>query len=91
MTLMKTLASQNGDHGSLPCNLLLDTHGHVRGRSFGAEAPTLMTPEKLGQSPLTEASKDKLRAAARSGSAHTDWVSPQADAFIHALMNGALV
>jgi thiol-disulfide isomerase/thioredoxin len=75
------------DHGaSLPCNLLVDRHGQVRARSFGAAQTKVMQVEvgPLHERHLTEADK------ARVLTEHTDWASPAGDEFARALAAGLL-
>jgi thiol-disulfide isomerase/thioredoxin len=87
-TLYRALTMQ--DNGpTLPCNLLVDRHGQVRARSFGA--PGMMTAHK---GPMTEAEKaphvlteaDKARALTE----HTMWASPIGAEFAAALAAGVL-
>jgi thiol-disulfide isomerase/thioredoxin len=78
--------------GGMPCTLLVDRDGKVRGRSFGL-APA--DPAAFGQrlKRLAEAHNGNLSAddmnALWSGT-RTIWASPAADAFVKALEAGAL-
>jgi thiol-disulfide isomerase/thioredoxin len=71
---------------SLPCNLLVDRHGRVRARSFGAMQATVMKAEAapVPVRPLTDA--DKARVLTQ----HTAWASPVGDEFAAALAAGLL-
>jgi thiol-disulfide isomerase/thioredoxin len=71
---------------SLPCNLLVDRHGQVRARSFGAAQTKVMQAGafQLHEGRLTEADK------ARVLTEHTDWASPAGDEFAQALAAGLL-
>jgi len=71
---------------SLPCNLLVDRHGQVRARSFGAAQTKVMQAGgvPLREGHLTEADK------ARVLTEHTDWASPAGDEFARALAAGLL-
>jgi thiol-disulfide isomerase/thioredoxin len=73
MTLFKTLASTSPKRGSLPCTLLVDPHGHVRGRAFGMPMASTVLNVKLTDADyhdghLTKAGQIKLaRAQAAAG------------------------
>jgi thiol-disulfide isomerase/thioredoxin len=62
----KALAIVDPPHISLPCNLLVDGFGRVRGRSVG----------------------NGLQS--RNGEKRSQWASPEAAAFVSALVHGAL-
>jgi hypothetical protein len=68
---------------SLPCNLLVDRHGQVRARSFGASTSTVKTGLVSGR-PLTDADHARILTQ------HTDWASPIGDEFARALAAGIL-
>jgi thiol-disulfide isomerase/thioredoxin len=67
---------------SLPCNLLVDREGRVRGRSFGVVTPTEMAVS-TGH-PLTDADKAKLLTL------RSPWAGPAGREFVAALAAGAL-
>jgi thiol-disulfide isomerase/thioredoxin len=71
---------------SLPCNLLVDRHGQVRARSFGAMQSVDIKPAAAasGQHTLTDADKERLMTQ------HTDWASDAGDEFARALAAGLL-
>ena len=77
---------------SLPCNLLVDRHGRVRGRSFGAPgmtqtlAPAGTKPGEtiITATPMTEADKE------RALKEHTMWATSIGSQFITALAAGIL-
>jgi thiol-disulfide isomerase/thioredoxin len=76
--MMTTLAaSRREPGGSLPCNLLIDAEGRLRGRQTGYSVTF-----PLGQ-PLPKTAEDmsKLKSV---------WETPDADAFFKALAAGAL-
>ena len=81
--LLSSIALSPAGGGTLPCTLLIDRRGLIRGRAFGA-APTHTVEMKDGH--LTEASKASMLA----GDVHTDWATPAADAFVAALKAGVL-
>ena len=70
-TLFDSLASPSPHHGTLPCTLLIDLHGHVRGRAFGmptAMAQPAFTKGDIVSGKLTEAGRAKvMRAEAAAG------------------------
>jgi hypothetical protein len=67
---------------NLPCNVLIDRHGRIRGRSFGAPSAS---PVKLAhEGPMNDADK------ARVLTEHTVWATPDGDAFAAALAAGLL-
>lgn len=88
--LMLTLSpSPMGDGGSLPCTLLVDSRGRIRGRSRGA--PTAALPpgaavRQPGSYTLTEADKRAMLASDRG----TLWQSPDGDVLVAALRDGIL-
>lgn len=82
-TLLNSVASSRGGAGALPCTLLLDSRGLVRGRAFGA-ATTAQVEMKNGHV------SDAAKAGMLAGHFHTDWATPAADAFVAALKSGAL-
>jgi len=67
----------------LPCNVLVDRHGRVRGRSFGA--PNIGGGHGTVGKELTEADKARMLAGE-----HTTWATPDGDAFAAALAAGVL-
>jgi len=69
---------------SLPCNLLVDRHGRVRARSFGAFSASKSTVGASRVGTLTETDKAKLL------SEHTAWATPAGDEFAAALAAGVL-
>lgn len=76
------IATPPGAHGfTLPCNFLVDRHGHVRGRAFGAES---LTPLAHTGKALTEQDKQQIM---RSRSL---WSLPAGDQFAQALAGGLL-
>jgi len=79
--VMMALAAQDEhSRGALPCNLLIDRHGRLRARSFGA--PSRMTISHSG--PLTEAEK------ALALTQPTLWATPAGGQFATALAAGLL-
>ncbi|HEX5182485.1 MAG TPA: TlpA disulfide reductase family protein [Allosphingosinicella sp.] len=73
--------------GSLPCNLLVDSSGRVRGRSLGA--PDVQNAgQKPGAGPqtLTEAQEQAML----SGASRTAWSTALGDQFARALASGLL-
>ncbi|WP_442679358.1 TlpA family protein disulfide reductase [Sphingomonas sp. ASY06-1R] len=78
--LSTALATPIGADGfTLPCTVLLDRHGRVRGRAFGTEP---LTPPKFANGKvLTPPGKAYL---------DTSWSLPAADAFARALAGGIL-
>ena len=81
-TLLNSVASSHGD-GALPCTLLLDHQGLIRGRAFGAPMTARVGIENGHVS-------DAAKADMMAGRLHTDWATPAADAFVAALKSGAL-
>ena len=78
--LQALMKSETGQ--SLPCNLLVDRGGRIRGRSFGAKsAGSGPAPH---QGPMTETDKAKLLTQ------HSKWATPAGGEFIAALAAGAL-
>jgi hypothetical protein len=76
-------AIAKSDRGaSLPCNLLVDRHGQVRARSFGAPAASNGPP--LHEGPMTDADKE------RALKMHTMWATPTGAEFAAALAAGVL-
>lgn len=81
MRLFRGLATTTRGASSLPCTLIVDAEGRIRGRAIGAIV--------LGVSGSGELSpEDKARLLARNP--RTAWRSPAADAFVRGLMDGAL-
>jgi thiol-disulfide isomerase/thioredoxin len=91
-TVMQTMANQvygpelraiyKKDGGAgLPCNLLVDRHGQVRGRAFGA--PTEKSVGAMAHT-LTEADHARILTE------HTSWATPAGDEFVAALAAGVL-
>jgi thiol-disulfide isomerase/thioredoxin len=88
-TLYRALTMQDSGP-TLPCNLLVDRHGQVRARSFGAPGMSVT----VHQGPMTEADKtphvmtdaDKAHALTE----HTMWASPIGAEFAAALAAGLL-
>jgi thiol-disulfide isomerase/thioredoxin len=73
--------------GTLPCTLLVDSSGRVRGRSVGAvmEAPDRGSKADAASKILTEHQKQVL-----NGASSTSWSTPQGDAFVRVLASGLL-
>lgn len=78
--------------GTLPCTLLVDREGRIRGRAHGApmqagvqgiDRPSLAGAERVPRV-LTQAEK----AALLDGKVHSAWASPAGDAFVMALRDG---
>jgi hypothetical protein len=67
---------------SLPCNLLIDRRGRVRGRSFGASSTT--TDDKPHEGVMNEADKARLLTQ------HSLWATAAGREFVAALAAGAL-
>jgi thiol-disulfide isomerase/thioredoxin len=83
------LPASFGPGGALPCTLLVDPSGRVRGRSLGAPiVAAAMPPPKAGAGPqtLTEAEKRRMLG----GDVHTSWTTSQGEAFVRALASGML-
>lgn len=72
-TLFDTLASPVPKHGSLPCTLLIDARGRLRGRVFGMPTASVslninLTSDDMHDGKLTQSGKAKLaRAKAAAG------------------------
>jgi thiol-disulfide isomerase/thioredoxin len=92
-SVLNALAQQNGK-AALPCDLIVDAAGRIRGRSFGTTMTGFdvnLVPEDLANGQLTESGKAKVAAAqAKVTAQRSSWSSPEGDAFINALANGAL-
>jgi len=72
---------------ALPCTLLVDSSGRVRGRSLGAPVMAAIRARAgAGPQVLTEEDKSKLLG----GDTHTAWASAQGDALVRALASGFL-
>ena len=90
--LANSVGLRNGQP-SLPCNLLVDAKGRIRGRNFGAgpadpEAQKrVMATIKFGPGGRIEHDDLERLFAASKG---TVWSTPDADAFVDALAKGAL-
>jgi thiol-disulfide isomerase/thioredoxin len=88
--LMLTLSpSPFGGGGSLPCTLLVDSRGRIRGRSRGALTAALppgAAGKPAGSYTLTEADKRAMLAGDRG----TLWQSPDGDVLVTALRDGVL-
>lgn len=89
--MLKLSPSPFGKGGTLPCTLLVDARGRIRGRSSGA--PTAALPPGAGSGKpgvvariLTEADKRAMLAGDRG----TLWQSPDGDALVTALRDGIL-
>jgi len=85
--LLKSAAAVNGAF-SLPCNLLVDSHGVIRGRAIGAMklVDARPPPGAAKDHVLSETDKKRLIEAREP----TAWASPEARAFLDALAAGAL-
>ncbi len=76
---------------SLPCTVLVDRRGHVRGRAFG-----ISVMRNVPRSPLTAPAgvprplSDAEKQAMMGGSTQTAWASPDGEAFLLALRGGLL-
>lgn len=81
--------SPSGRGGSLPCTLLVDSRGHIRGRSSGAPTasfvPRAGEPVRTGTR-LSEADKQAMLASDRG----TLWNSSAGEALVTALRDGIL-
>ena len=79
----------DGRVGSLPCNLIVDPQGRIRGRSRGAviAAPSHAASDKL---PEAQALSDDDKRAMLAGDQVTLWRSPLGDALVTALRDGIL-
>jgi thiol-disulfide isomerase/thioredoxin len=72
---------------ALPCTLLVDSSGRVRGRSLGAPVMAAVRARAgAGAQVLTEEDKRNLLG----GDTHTAWASAQGDALVRALASGLL-
>jgi thiol-disulfide isomerase/thioredoxin len=73
--------------GTLPCTLLVDSSGTVRGRSVGAVMQAADSAQRAdpASSILTEHQKRVL-----NGASNTSWSTPDGDAFVRALASGLL-
>jgi hypothetical protein len=80
----KALAQGQAPAGGLPCNLIVDATGRIRGRSFGVVLADKVDLPK--DRPLSDADKQKLL----SSNLRTSWSGAAADAFVNALVGGAL-
>lgn len=84
---MRAVLKKDGDTG-LPCNLLVDRHGRVRARSFGAPSeiamPSGMVPGAVTVRTATAADK------AKTLNDHTMWATPTGSEFAAALAAGVL-
>lgn len=75
--------------GALPCTLLVDSSGRVRGRSLGAPiVAAAMAAPKAGSAPQVLTEEDKKRLL--GGEVRTLWTTSQGDAFVRGLASGAL-
>jgi thiol-disulfide isomerase/thioredoxin len=80
----ETRALVKHDRGaSLPCNLLVDRRGRIRGRSFGAMSP-VVAGQTLHEGVMHE--EDKARVLTQ----RSTWATPVGQEFIAALASGAL-
>jgi thiol-disulfide isomerase/thioredoxin len=87
---MRAIAKQESGP-SLPCNLLIDRHGQVRGRAFGTVS--VAEGEKIRGSVTTTTTTSHVMTAAdkaRALATHTLWASPAAHEFAAALAAGVL-
>lgn len=76
-------------NGALPCTLLVDSSGRVRGRSLGAPIVASAMPEPMaGASSRTLTEEDKKRLL--GGDVRTVWTTSQGEAFVRALASGLL-
>ena len=77
---------------SIPCNLLIDAKGVIRGRSIGSSWADPAATAKLQQilyGKIPRPPPKEMEAITTAGSA-TIWTLPDADAFAHALADGVL-
>ncbi|MDB5693018.1 MAG: hypothetical protein JWO81_2081 [Alphaproteobacteria bacterium] len=74
--------------GALPCTLLVDSSGRVRGRSFGAPVMAAIRAPRAGTGPQTLTEEDKRNML--GGDVHTSWATAQGDALARALASGLL-
>lgn len=87
--MLELSPSPFGNGGSMPCTLLVDARGRIRGRSKGAPTVTRMAPGSTGIRsgvPLTDADKQAMLA----GNGGTLWRSPEAEVLVAALRDGIL-
>lgn len=82
MTLFRSLATTAGGASSLPCTLVVDAGGRIRGRAIGAMV--------LGIGGRDGVLSDTDKARLRSRGARTAWGSREADTFVQGLIGGAL-
>lgn len=88
--LMLTLSpSPMGDGGTLPCTLLVDSRGRIRGRSRGALTAAL-PPGAAAKQPGSYILTDADKRAMLAGDRGTLWQSPDGDALVTALCDGIL-
>ncbi len=93
--LLKALAVSGG-HTDLPCDLLVDSLGRIRGRPFGARmvTPVLdLKPGDVRDGKLTAsgmAKVERAQAAQTGKPQHSEWATTDGDAFIKTLVGGAL-
>jgi thiol-disulfide isomerase/thioredoxin len=78
-----------GRGGSLPCTLIVDAHGRVRGRSRGAPTAT-PAPGADGKRPAPHILTDADKRAMLAGDQGTLWQSPAGEALVAALRDGIL-
>jgi len=73
--------------GTLPCTLLVDSSGRVRGRSVGAPFVSGAPGQKTDAASkiFTKEQREVL-----NGATNTSWSTPQGDAFVRALASGLL-
>jgi thiol-disulfide isomerase/thioredoxin len=89
-SLFTLLATKSGDP-TLPCNLLIDTRGVIRGRAFGASllgTPISKDATASPAKPHTLSNDEK--ASLMAGRSRTSWSSEGCAKFIEALISGAL-
>jgi thiol-disulfide isomerase/thioredoxin len=82
MRLFRSLATTANGSSSLPCTLIVDASGRIRGRALGA----IVLGVRAQNGELSAA--DKARLLARG--ARTAWASPEAEALVRGLIDGAL-
>jgi thiol-disulfide isomerase/thioredoxin len=93
--VLKALAVEGG-HSDLPCDLLVDGMGRIRGRSSGARmvGPSVdLGPGDVHNGQLTAsgvAKLDRAQAAQKGKPQRSLWSTPEGDAFVKALIAGAL-
>lgn len=83
--LLKSLAVAAGGEPNLPCTLLVDRAGRIRGRAFGT-APSAPPDLEMKDGRLTDAGKAKMLAAGL----HTAWATAAGDELVAALQHGAI-